>query len=90
MYTSDRKNEISCIPNSITVFFGFLISKFIIRGGRRGHPAGGAPSIGTKSVLMRETGADEAAEERMWLSRFALEFWVILAGKKKGMALQLD
>ena len=35
-------------------------------------------------ALVREAGANEAAEERVRLVRFALEFRVILAGEENG------
>src|SRR5205085_11795142 len=41
-------------------------------------------------TLMRETGANEAAEERMRFVRFALEFRMILAGEEEWMVAQLD
>jgi len=47
-------------------------------------------SLGVCLALMREAGADEAAEERMRLVRFALEFGVILASEEEGVIAQLD
>ena len=41
-------------------------------------------------ALVRQAGANETAEERMRLVRFALEFRVVLAGEKKRVIAQLD
>lgn len=39
---------------------------------------------------MLERGADEAAEERVGFIGFALEFGMILASEKEGMAFEFD
>ena len=49
-----------------------------------------APSLQRILALVSEAGANETAEEWVRFVRFALEFWVVLAGQEKRVTTQLD
>ena len=57
-----------------------------VRGNDRAFP----PKEFEILALVGEAGANDTAEEWVRFVRFALEFWVVLAGQEKRVTTQLD